>query len=249
MYKQITSLQHPLIKHLVKLQSNRFYRSEQKSLVIEGIKVVRELCQRSPSLIKTLFLLTSELIPIQLPPSQITLVSEPVLRKISTLQEPEGIVAELSLPAPQSLDQLHPILALDRVSDPGNLGTLLRTALALGAKGVFLLDGCCDPFNDKAIRAARGATFYLPYRQGTIKELETFIKKNDLIPYIGDLSGIPLNQVTPFLKSLLILGNEAKGISPEVEKLAQKVTIPLVGEVESLNVAVAGGILMQRLFN
>ena len=84
------------------------------------------------------------------------------MKKISGMQTPEGLVVEIEMPKPAPLEGLKYLLALDGVSDPGNVGALLRTALALGWQGIFILDESCDPFNDKALRSARGATFRLP---------------------------------------------------------------------------------------
>lgn len=245
MYREVTSLQHPLVKHLVKIRQNRDYRYEHQSLVIEGVKPVSEIC---PLLhLKTLVVYDETLIPERAKADEVLLVPEEILHKISGMQHTEGILAEVAMPRFVSLKGKRRILALDGINDPGNLGTLLRTALALGWDGVFLLENTCDPFNEKALRAARGATFHLALSNGSWKNLKDLIQDNKMLPLVADLRGNnPQDLPLEHEKIVLILGNEATGPSAESERF-QKVTIPMQEEMESLNVAVAGGILMYML--
>ncbi|MCE5318618.1 MAG: RNA methyltransferase [Parachlamydia sp.] len=238
----ITSLQHPAIKHLVKLRHNRDYREEHGSAVIEGNKMVAEVCQHIAP--KSLFVLDQSLIPSGLKSGPIVTVSEEVLTKITGTPSPEGIVAEVPMPAQASLQGKKRLIALDGVSDPGNLGTLLRTALALGFEGAFLFHDCCDPCNDKALRAAKGATFRLPIRNGSWEELTAFADQGGLSLYAADLNGIPASEARFPQSLILVLGSEAHGLSLSAREGCQKITIPQHGAVDSLNVAVAGGILM-----
>lgn len=235
--KRITSLQHPLVKHLVKLRHNRDYREEHGSVLIEGRKMVEEV-GLTP---KTVVALDETFVP-QLNSGEVILVTEEVLAKITSSRSPEGIVAEIPMPPQATLQGKRRILALDGVSDPGNVGTLLRTALALGWEGAFLLHDCCDPYNDKALRAAKGATFRLPICNGTFEELQLLADREKLPLYAADLQGTPVSGAIPHL--ILILGSEAQGLSPIVKTSCQKITIPQQGPIDSLNVAVAGGILM-----
>ncbi len=139
------------------------------------------------------------------------------------------------------------MLALDGISDPGNLGNILRTALALGWEGVFILHEGCDPFNEKTMRAARGANFRIPIQSGTIEDLKILIQTNKLLPYVASLKGTSVTSLTPNENTILVLGNEAHGPSEEIVNLCQSVKIPMPGDMESLNVSVAGGILMFML--
>lgn len=243
----ITSLQHPAVKHLVKLRHNRDYREEHGSAIIEGIKMVTEVCQHIAP--KSLFVLDPSLIPSGLKPGTVVTVSEEVLAKITATPSPEGIVAEVPIPAQASLQGKKRLIALDGVNDPGNMGTLLRTALALGFEGAFLFHDCCDPCNDKALRAAKGATFQLPMRNGTWEELKAFADREGLPLYAADLNGTPASE-TRFPQGLiLVLGSEAHGLSLPTRVECQKITIPQRGAIDSLNVAVAGGILMYVIAN
>lgn len=175
------------------------------------------------------------------------LVSEALIKKITQLPSPEGIVAEFPLPKPSSLANKRRLLCVDRLADPGNLGTLLRSALAFGFEGIFLIEPSVDLFNDKTIRASRGACFLLPFCYGSVHELKALIDENALTPLIADLEGENFEKVGPLSAPLLILGNESHGPSEEVKNLGKKITIPLSTTVESLNVAIAGSILLYAL--
>jgi len=247
MFQRITSVQNPLVKHFVKLRQDRSYRYREKSVVVEGVKVVNEILMKHP--IKALFALETSLVPVGIDQKNVYIVNEAILQKVSGTQTPEGLIVEIEMPVKTSLQDMTHLIALDGVNDPGNMGTLLRSALALGWEGVFILESSCDPYNDKAIRAARGATFRLPIATGNWNDLEKLIASNNLTPIAADIDGEPLPEFSIPQKVLLVLGNEARGISHEAQKLCQKVTIPMPGNMESLNVAVAGGILMYSLIS
>ncbi|WP_420421817.1 TrmH family RNA methyltransferase [Simkania sp.] len=232
----ITSLQHPYVKHLVKLRSNRKYRYEKKAVFLEGKKLLSEL--KLP--LKTLIIREGEETSLQA--ETIYHVPSNVFEKVSGVQAPEGLAAEIAMPPFADLSQKKRVLALDKINDPGNLGTLIRTALALGFDGVFLTENSVDPYNEKALRAAKGATFKIPLQMG---DLETFARSFHL--YIADLEGTPLPSVTFQTPAILLLGNEAQGISKEMQKNGTSVTIPIKNQMESLNVAIAGSILMHAM--
>lgn len=238
----ITSLQHPTVKHLVKLRHNRDYREEHGSAVIEGAKMISEVCQHIAP--KSLFVLDQLLVPSGLKSGPVVTVSEEVLAKITGTPAPEGIVAEVPIPPQASLQGKKRLVALDGINDPGNMGTLLRTALALGFEGVFLFHDCCDPCNDKALRAAKGATFHLPIRSGNWEELKAFADQAGLPLYAADLTGTPASEARFPEGLILVLGSEAHGLSQQVREGCHPITIPQHGAIDSLNVAVAGGILM-----
>lgn len=247
MIEKISSLQNSLVKHLVHLRQNHDYREEHKSVAVSGIKLVNEILPVRP--LKTLLVLNESLIPQGVKKEKVFLVTEEIMKKASGLLHPEGILAEFELPDFTGFKGFKKIVALDRISDPGNLGTILRTALAFGFEGAFIVEGSTDPYNDKAISAARGASFKLPLKVGSWKELEHLIKENNLFAVVGDLEGEDLSSMKPQEKLLLILSNEAHGVSKEAANCAKKVTIPISNQMESLNVAVAAGILMYGLKN
>ena len=228
MTEKITSLQHPLVKHFVKLRKNASYREEHNSVLIIGNTLVKELSKhRKPKELFTLDRVTST-----------------ILKKVTSLPSPEEMVAEFEMPAPQKLETLSKLIIIDRIADPGNLGTILRTALALGWEGVFFLPGCVDPFNDKVIRSSRGALFTLPYYHGTQDELASMSISYTTL--IADTFGTPLADIKKRKKTMLVLSNETHGACPTMDRLGDKVTIP-IAKMESLNVASAASILMYAL--
>lgn len=243
MKRFITSLQHALVKHLVKLRLDHDYRYEQQMVVMEGIKPIQEITGPIKRLIYT-----ESYPPPQIKADEEWVVTETLMKKISGMTSSEGVMAEVPMPPFASLMGLRYILALDGINDPGNLGTLLRTALALGWEGIYLLPTSCDPYNEKAIRAARGAQFKCPLRIGTVEQLKDLIKDNHLKPFVADLEGQAPEQISHSAEGLLlVLGNEAHGASVAIKQICSKVTIRMPGEMESLNVAIAGGILMYVL--
>ncbi len=245
MLKKITSLQHPIVKHLVRLRQNRDYRYEHKSVLIEGKKTISELSQSH--LLKTLLVSDEQMIPKKSSPNETVVATEEIIQKISGMQSPEGMIAEIAMPKFVSLNGLQKIIALDHIGDPGNTGAILRTALALGWEGAFILNDSCDPFNEKALRAARGATFRLPLGMGTWEDLKKIVDDSNLLPLAADIRGEEVGKVKHQGKVLLVLSNEAHGLSEQASNLCQRVTIPMPGPMESLNVSIAGAILMYLL--
>lgn len=243
--KEITSVSHPLVKHLVKLREDRSYRYEQGSVLIEGIKLVNEVCQAGT--VKAIMVLAQSLVPAGVDPSVVFIVSEGIMKKVSGMVSPEGVLAEVVMPDQATLVGLDHVIALDGVNDPGNMGVLLRTALALGWDGAFILSDSCDPFNDKAIRSGRGAQFRLPLMMGSAEELKQLVQENQWQPLVADIRGCAPEAIEFAPKRLLVLGNEARGPSSAVRNFCQPVTIPMPGKMESLNVAIAGSILMYVL--
>lgn len=242
----ITSPANPYIKHLVKLSQDASYRKETGMVLLEGRKLIAEI---GPKALTGKILATDE---SHFDPAcshlDKILLSDQVAAKIASTESSENVFAEIPFAQSQPLKHLYPLIALDAVNDPGNLGTLLRTALALGWKGAFLLPGCCDPWNSKALRASKGALFSLPYQKGTWKELQAIIDREELVPLAAELDGKPLKK-QPDNKIVLVLGNEANGVSQATRDACQAITIPMSDQMESLNVAQAGAILMYVLRN
>lgn len=241
----ILSLQNPLVKHLHKLKNDKSYRLEQKSILIEGSALIEELIPYVT--FKNIFTIDKALIPKNIKSKSIYLTDFKILSKISSTVSPEGIIAEIEFQEKNDLHDKNYLIALDGIQDPGNLGTLFRTALALGWEGLFLLEGCCDPYNDKALRSARGATFKIPFKFGTKKDLFNLINEESFTALAADIEGENPQKFINQEKIFLILGNEGRGLSPEIKENCQKITIPMKQDVESLNVSIAGGILMYVL--
>lgn len=243
--KQISSLQHPIVKKLVRIRDQRSAREEEGEVLICGRKLVSELAQ-GPGL-GLLLLPNGEEPPSTWRYKQLIWLEVPLFKKITGLVNPEPIAATISLPPPSSLSEKRWILALDQVSDPGNVGTLMRSALGLGWQGIFFLNGCADLFNEKALRAAKGATFFLPYATGDDRSLLALSKEAHLPIWIADLEGTLLKEAPKEAGGILILGSEGGGVSASLKQLGLSITIPLSEQMESLNVAAAGAILLYEL--
>lgn len=137
------------------------------------------------------------------------------------------------------------LLLLDAVSDPGNLGTLIRSADALGATGVILGQGCVDLYNEKVVRATMGSLFHLPVVQGSLEQWIPALQEAGVAVYCTTLGGRQIQEVLLPPKVAFVLGNEAHGVAKRWQQMARMlVTIPMVGEAESLNVGVAGSLLL-----
>jgi len=238
----ITSLQHPIVKHFVKLRLDKDYRQTHQRVVIEGLKPIQELL---PYITQLLY--TSHYTDLAQQVKNGEEVTEAIIQKVSGMSSPEGVIAEVIMPTFVELKECSKIVAFDGISDPGNLGTLLRTALALGWEGAYFLPGGCDPFNEKVLRAARGAHFKLKLREGSAKELKILCQDQHLQPWVADIKGQAVNAVHLNSKQLLVLGNEAHGASITIKEFCQSLTIPMSNQMESLNVAVAGSILLYLL--
>jgi RNA methyltransferase, TrmH family len=178
------------------------------------------------------------------------------LESLADTEHPQGVVAVVE-PKGWGLDDIPlasgtSVLVLDGVQDPGNVGTMLRTALALGAAGVVALKGTADLSNSKVIRAAMGASFRLPAVAATPDELIAWARSHRAEIWVADASGespgrpsVPGSARRPIA---LIVGNEGAGVSPPLETAAdRRIAIPLAPGAESLNVAVAAGILLYEI--
>lgn len=237
--KNIASLQHPLVKHWVRLQSDSRYRKSEKRVLLEGYNAICDVSKRIP--IQRLII--SKPYP-ELTAVETIVVSEAILKKISSVEESSGIIAEFDMPTMQPLTKCTHIIVSDAIQDPGNMGTLIRTALAFGWEGLFLLPKSIDPFNDKALRSAKGATFFLPIYSGSWDELKALCDTNKMQILVSSLEGKTSSTASSIA---LVLGNEGQGVLVPSHIDHKKVQIPMRGNMESLNVAVAGGILMYLL--
>lgn len=242
MIRKLSSMDHSHVKHLAKLRLNRDYRYEHQSVIVAGIKPVMELISHCH--VKSLLAYDETFIPQGVKADEIFLVDEQIMKKVSGMVSPEGLLAELAMPLQADFHGMKKVVALDAIGDPGNIGSLIRTALALGWDGIYLLENCCDPYNEKSLRAARGATFRIPIRMGSWSDLKRLIKDNEWFPVVADLKGVSPESLSKKERIILILSNEAHGPSENASALGTKVSIPMSGKMESLNVSVAGALLM-----
>lgn len=179
-------------------------------------------------------------------------VSDVELDTLADTEAAQGVVVAAETPR-ASLAELRPgrtdaLLLLDAIQDPGNAGTLIRTADALGCAAVLALPGTVDLWNPKVVRAAAGSLFRLPVIETDVASLAEWTKRHGATVVAGDARGTPLDDVRVAGPLVVAVGNEGAGLSDGVEALAATlVAIPIRGAAESLNVAVAAGILLHEL--
>ncbi len=234
-------------------------RRRRRLSIAEGIRLIEEALAsnvpirgvlattklgRSPRGRELLRDLASRAVPIEE-------VSEGQLGQVSDTQTSQGVLAVIRPPV-WGLADIRlghgPVLIVDGVQDPGNLGTLLRTAYALGAGGAILLKGTADSSNPKTLRAAVGASFQLPAAPAQLDELKGWARRQGATIWATATEGIPLHRCQPPDRLSLVVGSEAAGVSEGVLQLAaDRVAIPLVRGAESLNVSVALGIVLYEV--
>lgn len=232
MYIMIESLENSKIKFLLKLKLSKYRKSEQK-FICEGAHLVQEA--RNAGLLIEAYSLEDKEGYIQ--------VSVPVMKKLCNTNT---VVSEIGLCKMKENTKItDKILILDGIQDPGNMGSLMRSACAFGFKTLFLGTGSVDIFNDKVIRSSQGAIFKLNYQFGDISE---FLNKITHKVYTTNvLEGIPLKKIKAEDKVAVILGNEGNGVSKELQALGLDAIYIPMQNTESLNVAIAGSIIMYEL--
>jgi TrmH family RNA methyltransferase len=252
----ITSPRNPKIRYVRGLLERVHARREAQAFVVEGVRLVEEAFRAEWD--TQLVLYTDDLPPrgrslveaLAARGVVVEQVTSQVLKAVSETETPQGILAVLSmcpLPMPPVPDF---VLILDELRDPGNLGTILRTASAAKVQAVILPPGVTDPYAPKVVRAAMGAHFRLPIHNLSWSEIQAYLKPVGSTigarVYLADAErGLPYTQVDFRSPLALIVGGEAEGAGSEGQSLADaRVHIPMPGEVESLNAAVAAAILM-----
>lgn len=250
--KIITSKENSLIKYIKSL-SQKKYRDLNQEYIIEGIKILQEAIENGEDICK--IIICEELISksdvkkiecINNFEMKIEYVSESVFRFISDTMSPQGILAVIKQKEFINENLGNVIFALDDLQDPGNLGTIIRTLDAAGYQDLILSQGTAEPYNPKVVRSTMGAIFRLNIvakcnLKEKIEELKTkgykvVVTSLETEQYYYDLK---FNE-----KLIIVIGNEAKGVSKEIQDIAdKKVIIPMLGKSESLNAAVATSIL------
>ncbi len=244
----ITSPQNPKLKLIRALQGRARSRRKEKAFLAEGVRLVEEAINAKWSIRfilydRTLSKRGQELLK-NLDNVEVEEVDAALLKAISDTENSQGVLAVLNdsqLPIPNTPDFL---LILDQIRDPGNLGTLLRTAAAGGVDAVLLPPKTADAFAPKVLRAGMGAHFRLPIISMTWEEIKTQVA--DLTVLLAEVEeGVNYTEASLKYACALIIGGEAEGASQSARTLAQtSIHIPMSGETESLNAAIAGAILI-----
>ena len=228
----ITSVENAKIKELAKLNQTK-YRKENKMFIVEGAHLVSEA--RMKGLLIEAFS-TSDI-------DGYTLVSEAVMKKLCNTSSVVNQIGVCKMKEESNLT--NKLLLLDRVSDPGNMGTLMRSAKAFGFDTIVLGEGCVDIYNDKVIRSSQGAIFKLNFIN---TDLVSFINEHKDYDIYGTnvIKGVELDSVDVGEKFGIVLGNEGQGISKEVFDVIKKNIYITMNNTESLNVGIAGSIIMYK---
>ncbi|WP_226656621.1 TrmH family RNA methyltransferase [Pseudalkalibacillus hwajinpoensis] len=244
----IESAKNQKVKDWKKLQTRKG-REKANSYLIEGPHLVEEAAKFEAPIIEVIATEGTDLsaYPFKERPVVYT-VTEKVMQELTDTETPQGIMAICKM-AESPFPSKGKFLLLDAIQDPGNLGTMIRTADSAGYDGILLGHGTVDAYNSKVLRSTQGSIYHLPVKKADlVKEVQKFKELNMPI-YATEVSGgTPYHDVKGRSQFAVILGNEANGVSEELQNLAdEKVYIPIYGKAESLNVAVAAGILMYGL--
>lgn len=242
----ITSIQNTKVKQWKKLHMRK-ERSKTNRFLVEGFHLIEEAF-KSDWAIEQLIIRDDINIPNLYGGLKVEVVSESVFKHISQTETPQGISAVI-VKKENASSRGEKILMLDRVQNPGNLGTMIRTADAAGFDSVILGRGTVDVYNDKVIRATQGSLFHLDIKEGNLREEISLLLDEGYEVFATALeNAVNYKEITPSSKFALILGNEGTGIDEDILGSANYiVTIPIYGRAESLNVSVAAGILMYHL--
>lgn len=243
----IESTKNQWVKHVRRLQRDRRYRQQQGQFVVEGTRWFAELAAM-PQLITAVYHTPTWL---ETNPTDfkgigggITAVSDPVMAAMSDTDTPAGILATVTMPTHQLPKQPTWLLILDQIANPGNLGTIIRTAAAVGIDGVVLSEGCVDLYNPKVVRSTMGALLHLPIVEQSWEELTELGERLTIfgLDAAGAKNYTAVDWKRPFA---LILGNEGHGLSQQAQNLIQgNVPIPMAPPIESLNAATAAAVVL-----
>jgi len=243
---RITARKNPLIQQVRKLLSSRKEREAAGLFVADGVKLLAEAVRWWPQL-DTVIL--SDGVQASVPENvRLIRVPEEIMEYISPMQTPQGALFLCRLPEKTAFSAMPGMLILDGIQDPGNLGTILRTADALQTP-VVLLEGCADPYSHKVVRASMGAVFRTPVIQSTWQQVKDAccdagipVAVTALSPRAEDLRSAPLNTMA------VVIGSEGQGVRQQIlEEADRELIIPMDPRCESLNAAVAAAIVMWQM--
>ena len=247
----ITSKQNPLCTHMRRLASTRSYREEKREFFCDSPKLLEEALRWGAEIVAVLYTadVTLPALPATVRAAEVT---EAVMKSVSPMEAPQGVVFSCRMrdnTPPKTLEGSR-YLVLDGVQDPGNVGTMLRTADAFDCEGLFLLPGCADVYNPKTVRAAMGVLFRRNIWRCDLETLSDLLRMAE-IPLYGaalrddtaDVREIDLK------KAAVAVGSEGRGLSNAVlDRCDRTVKIPMSERCESLNAAAAAAVLLWEMF-
>ena len=249
--ERITSRTNPLMTHMRKLSSSAAYRREQGEFVCDSPKLLHEALQWHAEL---LAVVTTDGASLPVLPQGVRVVEVPedVMASVSPMKTPQGVLFTCRLPEtvlPQKLEGKC-YMVLDGVQDPGNVGTIWRTADAFGCDGLVLLPGCADPYSPKTVRASMGAVFRSSVWTADPAEMKAALEKSGIPLYGAALRDDTLDaRAVDYSRAALAIGSEGRGLSEEMLQLCSKtIRIPMEEKCESLNAAIAATVLLWEAY-
>ena len=246
MEQRITSRKNPLLQQVKKLLSSRKAREEAGLFVADGTKLLQEAVAYYPGL-DTVIL--SEGVEAEIPAHvRLIRVPEDVMESISPMASPQGALFLCRFPEKREFEPVPGMLILDGIQDPGNIGTILRTADALDIP-VVLLEGCADPYSHKVVRSSMGAVFRTQVVQSTWTQVKDACRKAGIPIGVTALSDRARDlREAPLPKMAVVIGSEGQGVRREILASADaELIIPMNPHCESLNAAVAATIVMWQM--
>ena len=250
----ISSKDNEIIKNIRKLKEKK-YRDEQNAYIIEGIKLIKEAIVENVKIRQIVMCenfadnkdLDKDTL-YEIAKYNLIYVTEKVFNLITDVKTPQGIIAVIEKGnVDKKIDYSQDIIiALDGIQDPGNLGTILRTVDSANLNQIILSKNSADPYNPKVVRSTMGGIFRINIIEvDSLEETIKEIKKNNFRIMVTSLDTNNSIYDVEYFKKVIVIGNEANGVSTEVQKLAdEKVKIPMLGKTESLNASVATGIIL-----
>jgi RNA methyltransferase, TrmH family len=244
----ITSTQNAQVKQWQKLKRKK-ERTKTNTFLVEGFHLVEEAITAGWTIEKLILREETEL-PEWASHLEAETVSEHVFKSITETETPQGIAAVVQM-LDKKLKRHNRILLLDAVQDPGNLGTIIRTADAAGYDAIYVGEGSADRYNDKVIRATQGSIFHLPVLTADLELLVPELQDIGYTVWAAALEGaVDYRAVSAPEKTALLVGNEGAGIDKRlIAQSDMAVKIPIFGKAESLNVSIATGILLYHTVN
>ena len=244
--ERITSRKNPLLQQVRRLLTSRKERENSGLFVADGTKLLEEAAKWYDGL-DTVIL--SDGIMVDLPETvRVVTVPEDVMASISPMEAPQGALFLCRLPEKKAFSPKPGMLVLDGIQDPGNIGTILRTADALDIP-VVLLEGCADPYNHKTVRASMGAVFRTPVQQSTWQEVSANCLAAKIPVAVTALSDRAVDiREADLTQMAVVIGSEGRGVREEILRQADReLIIPMNPHCESLNAAIAAAIVMWQM--
>lgn len=242
----ITSRQNNIIKHVKKLAADRKYRKASGEFLCEGPKMLAEAARWGFEPQTILACSEAELLEWEGRAARTVLVEEELLAYAADTETPQGVLFTCRIPETEDRLPGQRLLILDGVQDPGNVGTIMRTADAFGADGLVLLPGCADPWAPKVVRATMGACFRLPVLSSSLEDLTEQLKEEGIPLYATALRDDTMDiRDADLSRAAVVIGSEGRGVSAAVlANCEATLKIPMRERCESLNAAMAAGIVL-----